>query len=47
MKDSKRIWNGFVQIIHFEPPTGHRTIKIITNSNVITDRCMIICQYVQ
>ena len=41
IKDSKRIWNGFIQIIHFEPPTSHRTIKIIINSNVITDRCMI------
>ena len=41
IKDSKRILNGFKQIIHFEPPTSHRTIKLITNSNVITDRCMI------
>ena len=37
-KDGKRIWNGIKQIIHFKPPTSHRTIKIITNSNVITDR---------
>ena len=37
-KDSKRIWNGIKQIIHFKPPTSDRTIKIITNSNVITDR---------
>ena len=41
IKDSKKIWNGIKQIIHFKPPTSHRTIKIITNNNVITDRHMI------
>ena len=41
IKDSKKIWNGIKQIIHFKPPTSHRTIKIITNNNVVTDRHMI------
>ena len=41
IKDSKRIWNGIKQIIHFKPPTSHRTIKIITNNNVVTDPQMI------
>ena len=41
IKDSKKKWNGIKQIIHFKPPTSHRTIKIITNNNVVTDRHMI------
>lgn len=38
IKDSKGIWNGIKQIIQFKPPTSHRTIKIVTNNNVTTDR---------
>ena len=35
--DSKRVWNGIKQIIHFKPSTSQRAVKIITNNNVITD----------
>lgn len=38
IKDSKMVWTGRKQIIHFKPPTSHRTIKITTNNSVITDR---------
>ena len=38
IKDSKRIWNSIKQIIQFKPLTSHRTIKIVTNNNVTTDR---------
>lgn len=41
IKDNKKNWNGIKQIIHFKPPTSHRTIKIIINNNVVTDRHMI------
>ena len=41
VKDSKKIWNGIKQIIHFKPSTNQRTIKIATNNNVITDPHMI------
>ena len=40
-KNSKKVWNGIKQIIRFKPPTSHRTIKITTNNNDITDRHMI------
>ena len=35
--DSKRIWNGIKQIIHFKPKTNQKVVKIVKNCTEITD----------
>ncbi len=39
--DSKRIWNGIKQIIHFKPKTNQKVVKIVKNSTEITDPMVI------
>ena len=41
INDSKRVWNGIKQIIHFKSPTNQRVVKIVKNDNAITDSHMI------
>ena len=35
--DSKRVWSGMKQIIHFKPKTSEKVIKIVENDHEITD----------
>ena len=37
INDSKRVWNGIKQIIHFKPKTSQKTIKLVENNVEITD----------
>jgi hypothetical protein len=39
--DSKRIWNGIKQIIHFKPKTNQKVVKIVKNGTEITDLVVI------
>ena len=41
IKDSKRVWSGFKQIIHFKPKTSHKAVKIINENIEMTDPYMI------
>ena len=41
IKDSKRVWNGIKQIIHFKPKTSHKAVKIINENIEMTDPYMI------
>ena len=41
IKDSKRVWNGIKQMIHFKPKTSHKAVKIINENIEMTDPYMI------
>ena len=37
VNDSKRIWNGIKQIVHFKPKTSQKIIKIVKNNIEVND----------
>ena len=37
VNDSKRIWNGIKQIVHFKPETSQKIIKIVKNNIEVND----------
>lgn len=37
VNDSKRIWNGIKQIVHFKPATSKKIINIVKDNVEVTD----------